>query len=363
MLLARLGSLNALEQTRGQGLWRRILKGRHPPSADTLARVSARFDPGGFRSVQAAFYNRLKRNKALPAPGHGLIALVIDGHESTASYRRSCRGCLSRTITTKSGDRTQYYHRYVAAILVGEGFELFLDQEPQRRGEDEVAAAVRLLERVCQRYPRAFDVVLADSLYARTTFFRKVLELGKDAQAVLKREDWTLTQEVEALCKEVSWEEHIAGSAKRRCWDITELSWSDFDGSVRVVKSVETTRIRRQLTGRTEELESTWMWVTTLSRFRASTRTVADLGHRRWAIENEGFNEAVNVWHMDHMYHHNPDAVQVMLLLAMVAYNLLHVFYARNIKPQARRRASLLHVGREITAGLYILAPARRPPT
>ena len=37
---------------------------------------------------------------------------------------------------------------------------------------DEVAAAIRLLERVCKAYPRAFDVVLGDALYARADFFR-----------------------------------------------------------------------------------------------------------------------------------------------------------------------------------------------
>jgi hypothetical protein len=363
MLLARLGSLNALEQTCGQGIWRRILQGRHPPSADTLARVSAKLDPDDIRGAHAHFYARLKRNKALPAPRHGLIALVIDGHESSTSYRRCCRGCRVRTITTKSGDRTQYYHRYVAAVLVGDGFEMLLDVEPQQRGEDEVAAALRLLERVHRRHPRAFDVVVADSLYARTTFFRKVLELNKDAQAVLKREDWTLTQEVDVLCRETSPEPHKVGATDRQCWDLTDLPWSDFDGSVRVVRSVETTRVRRQLTGRTEEVETTWMWVTTLPPSRASTRTVVDLGHRRWAIENEGFNEAVNVWHMDHVYHHEPNAMLVMLLLAMIAYNLLHVFYARNIKPELRRRASFQHITRQITADLYAPRSPRTAPT
>ncbi len=51
------------------------------------------------------------------------------------------------------------------------------------------------------------------------------------------------------------------------------------------------------------------MWLTTLTETRASTRSVVELGHRRWAIENEGFNEAVNAWHIDHVYHHEPRAM------------------------------------------------------
>jgi hypothetical protein len=35
---------------------------------------------------------------------------------------------------------------------------VWLDLEPLREGEDEIGAAVRLLQRVLQRYPRAFDL-------------------------------------------------------------------------------------------------------------------------------------------------------------------------------------------------------------
>ena len=48
-----------------------------------------------------------------------------------------------------------------------------------------------------------------------------------------------------------------------------------------------------------------------------------------------------------------------------LAFNLLHFFYDRNLKPAVRRRASLQHIGREITAELYAAAPnphARAPP-
>ena len=89
---------------------------------------------------------------------------------------------------------------------------------------------------------------------------------------------------------------------------------------------------------------------------------MVDFGHRRWGIENEGFNEGVHAWHMGHVYHHEPQAMEVMLLLVMLAYNLLHIFYARNLKPAVRRRASLQHIGREITAELYAAAPHSRAP-
>ena len=357
MLLARLGSLNALEQLRGhRGVWKRVLgRGHKVPSADTLARVQALFEPEDVRRLLTEQYSRLKRNKALPAPAHGLIALIVDGHESTCSFLRCCPGCLERQVTTKAGTRTQYYHRYVGAMLAGQGFEFLLDAEPQRPSEDEVAAATRLLERVHRNHPRAFDVVLADALYARIGFFRTVLALGKDIVVVLKHDEWALTQDARALCDMVSPQMHTSGRTQRKCWDVGDLLWGDLERTVRVVRSEETTPIKRQRTKEVEEKKSTWFWIATLSEAQAPPTVVVDFGHRRWAIENQGFNEAVNIWHLDHVYHHDPRAMEVILLLGMLTYNLLRVFYARNLKPALRDRFTRLHICERIRTGLYVV--------
>ena len=52
--------------------------------------------------------------------------------------------------------------------------------------EDEVATAIRLLRRVLALYPRAFDLVLADALYARADFFNFLPAHRKHALVVLK---------------------------------------------------------------------------------------------------------------------------------------------------------------------------------
>ncbi len=56
-------------------------------------------------------------NKALPDV-QGLSVAVPDGHESHASYRRHCPGCLQRTIHAATDDRIQYYHRQVTVMLL-----------------------------------------------------------------------------------------------------------------------------------------------------------------------------------------------------------------------------------------------------
>ncbi len=107
LFLARLGSLNALVQTRPRRFWSRWL-GADLPSADTLGRVATQVEVTGLREVHRQVYARLKRGKALPPPGHGLSAAILDGHESHATFRRHCAGCLTRTIHTAGGNRSQY---------------------------------------------------------------------------------------------------------------------------------------------------------------------------------------------------------------------------------------------------------------
>ena len=353
MILARLGSLNALEQTRSSRFWGEWLGGPIP-SADTVGRVFALTDCDTIRAGIHEVYTRLKRNKALEPPWHCLLLLVLDGHESNASYRRCCPGCLQRTIHTASGDRIQYYHRNVTAQLITNDMPFLVDAEPQKAGEDELATAMRLVNRVVQNYPRAFDVVAGDALYAQAPFFELVLKLGKDVLAVLKDERRNLLQDAQGLFEYLEPIQTQDGTRQRCTWDAEGFrSWPSLDRPIRVVRSLETTTIRRQLDKQEETLVSDWIWVTTLSSSRAPTKAVVDLGHRRWDIENRGFNESVNQWHSDHVYKHDPTAILAFWLLAMLVINVFGAFYLRNLKPQRRRDSSMLHIARRLAAELY----------
>ena len=199
----RMGSLNALELAAHSSFFRRWL-GQPVCSADSVGRVTALMDAEGLRCGIHHVYDRLKRNKALPDQG-GLGVAALDGHESHASYRRHCPGCLERTIRTGQTERTQYYHRQVTLMLLPgarpgcEPVRLLLDHEPQRAGEDEVATALRLLERVLGSYPRGFDLVLADALYSTAPLFNFLLARGKHVLTVLKDDRRNLYQDATAL--------------------------------------------------------------------------------------------------------------------------------------------------------------------
>jgi hypothetical protein len=363
MIVARLGSLNAVEQTRSSLFWRRFLHDALP-SADTLSRVAAQMDPDPVREALLDLYTELKRNKALPPPWHGLMALVLDGHEAHCTERRHCPDCLERRITTAHGEHIQYYHRHVTALLLGRDFPILLDAEPQRPGEDEIATALRLLERLLKNFPRAFDVVLGDALYTDPRLYNFLLDQGKDVLTVLKNENRNLLADARALFESQSPQRLPHGSTTREVWDLQGFTtWPQVSRPVRVVRSRETTPIRRQLEGQLQEQEADWVWATTLSVNRASSKAVVDLGHARWSIENQGFNETTNRWAADHVYRHHPVAILIFCLMTMLAFNLFYAFFHRNLQPAYRSRHSAQHVARCLASELYqSLAENRAPP-
>lgn len=354
MELAQLGSLNALEQTEGNCFWKRWIPDGVLPSADTIGRVFGLLALEKLRAALKHTYTRLKRNKVLrPAFHDKLFALIVDGHESSASYLRCCPDCLEREIKTGSGTVIQYYHRHVTAVLLCEGFVLLLDLEMQRPGEDEVAAAIRLLERLFIDYPRAFDIVMADGLYARAPFFKKVVDHGKHVIAVLKDDRRDLLKDAMGIFSQQQPIVIQKGEITRQCWDVEELAtWPQFVGELRVVRSLETTRRRRQKTGETEESVSDWLWVTTLPEEMLGTEAFVDIAHKRWDIENKAFNELVTYWHADHVYAHSLVAIEAFWLTTMLAYNLFYVFIKCNLKPVVRMRYTKAYIASAVAAEL-----------
>lgn len=345
LFLLRLGSLNALEEmlkdTNRRSKWRRIL-GNRPPSADTIGYFADRVGCDSLRQILQAIYARLQRNHYLKQLRiGGWVLLAVDGHELFASYSRHCDECCQRTVHTAQGDRTQYYHRIVAAQLVGGTIPIFLDIEPQRPGENEIAAALRLIERIQDRYPKAYDVVTGDALYADPKIVSWVRNHHKHLVAVLKANHPDLLTDVRGLCKEITPTQKTVGNVHYLRWDIASLSsWTTLHEEVRVVRSQETKSRQGQ------PITSDWYWVTTLSVSEASTETLCRMGHVRWEIE-EAFNVLNTYYDFDHAFRHHPNAILFFGLTACIVYVLVSAFYALNLKPSARNAYSLITLTRK----------------
>jgi toxin ParE1/3/4 len=134
-----------------------------------------------------------------------------------------------------------------------------LDAEPIRPGEDEVAAAVRLLDRVVQSHPLAFDVAAGDGLYARGDFFNHVRSKGKHALAVLKDENRDLLKDARGLWEQATHAQQVVRRMFAAAWDLADFpnmgrsvpEWDQDDLRERIVYSY---RLIYRLKGETVEV-------------------------------------------------------------------------------------------------------------
>jgi hypothetical protein len=348
------------------------------PSPDTLARVYSRIDSRSLRDVLGQVVQQLGRNKVLRHE-RPLTFVALDGHEFFSSRKRCCKHCLQRQVTIGSGpDKqqvTEYYHRGVMAQLVGPDIAVPLDVELQAPGEGEVAAAQRLLTRICQQHPRLFDAVLADALYFEAPFINFCRGLKLDVLVVVKGEQRLLLQDAQGLFAaqppSATWLDQKKGERRTiQAWDAA--GFTSCEGVVeplRVLHTHETIRSRERVAGQWQEktTESNWWWATTISAARLPTRSACQAGHGRWQVENEGFNVLSTHWGLDHVYTHDATALVNFTLTLMLVYMLLQCFFRRNLKPAARKAVATLIA---LAAWLYQswltpgLPPSRsqRPP-
>lgn len=335
--VAQIPSLFQLQAETELPQWQRWVGYPERISDDTLAYVSERMDPAQLRRGAAWINRKLKRGKALEeSKVHGLLVLSLDANEQFCSDRRCCADCLTRQITTKNAQgqpvqHTQYYHQQVYAQLSGPKLSVILDFEPMRQGEEECAAALRLLARLRQTYgPRFFDLVTVDAWYTNGPFLKAVVQMGWPVVSVLKQERYDIHQEALALTQGRPPDEVAErGERKVEIWDLREMTFTDtYTEPVRVVRVRETWKQRERIGGQwvLADKEENWIWVVAGDLDAYGGSAIRDWGHLRWKIENNAFNELTQSWHLTHCAHHHPVAIQVLLWIKLIAFTLFHAF-------------------------------------
>jgi hypothetical protein len=320
------------------------------------------------RAVLATTNKLLKRNKAFVRNQlSGLLALNIDANEHFKSRSRCCAQCLQRQITIRNDqgqeeEVTEYYHKEVYAQLSGPQWNTLLDVEPLRPGEEERAAALRLLGRLRRLYGvRFFNVVVADAWYAKGPFLKAVSALGWALVVVLKQEDYDVYKEAWALTRGKPAEEFRHDGREVRLWEVRDLTFSKTYGrAVRVVRAQEKWTTVKVVGGKKKLIrkESNWLWVATEELDAYSGRTIWNLGHGRWRIENNAFNVLTKHWHLRHCAHHDPTSILVCLLITLLAFNLFHAFVLLNGKLYRQGKITLqelrLQLYRAVEHGLLL---------
>jgi hypothetical protein len=338
-VVLRVSSYLDLAQQTKRRRWRHLCGLQAALSDDTFDYVTERLELEDLRRALASVAKTLKANKALESCRiNGLLFLSLDANEHFKSRSRCCECCCQRQIeeTDAEGHKhkvTEYYHRYVFAQINGPKINVLLDLEPIRPGEEECAAALRLLGRARRIYgPRFFDAITVDAWYAQGPFLRAVQKLGWLWVVVLKREDMEVYQEAQQLSR--GQKPLLAFEDKERkrqvqLWEVKDLHFSkEYGQPVRVVRSQEQwveQRVRGGSKGR-EPRQSQWLWAASAKLDGYAALVIYRAGHRRWGIENKAFNELTQAYHLEHCYHHEPVSMLAQMLILMLGFTLFTAF-------------------------------------
>ena len=269
--------------------------------------------------------------------------------------KRQWPGFCERRHKTVNGEDVDYYYRMTACNLLNTQIDLPLDAEPIQPGENEVASARRMIERLCNHYPRLFDVIVADALYMKGPFVNFCVEQGKDVVIVLKNNYPSLIEDAQGLFSQMEPDIWYINGKAIQVWDADDFTADTINAPLRVLHAVETYTEKVKKDGRITEREVTknWWWATTIPKSRLSTKGAWKLGHSRWQIENNIFNTLGQHWSLNHCYKHDPAAIVNFTLMLFIVFTLAQCFYQRNLKPQMRKRInSLIALANQFYAGL-----------
>ena len=350
--LLRRPSINATEGDLKHADFQKLI-GRKPEpgekafSAEVISRVLDKLDLDGPRNGIEDIIWQAERNRAFREGSYGTLRCVaLDGWEPFCSYDRHCPHCLTREVSVKNpatGEvekRTQYYHRYVVAMLIGPVLDVVLDIEPvlnaeARRdlGEDahhegELTAAHRLIDRLHITYGTFIDALVFDALYANGPVMTKLDACGYGGFIVLKKDNNEPLKEALALWEgEGPCQKYDDDDKKEQIefWDVDNIDTLDtYKGKVRVVRAVITHK---------DGTRKTWcLGIVGKRAQKVSRRTALKICRSRWHIENTGFGQWVKYWNLGRVYRHTANAIQAILLLWMLVFNLLQLFVYRRLK-------------------------------
>lgn len=359
--LLRVRSLNALEAELEKG-WFAHAVGAHAPeegdrlfSSETASRQLVKLGAEGPRPILEGMIHQAERNKVFREGWHGALRYVaIDGWEPVQSFCRHCPCCLERTVTVGEGERkhevTQYYHRVVVALLLGEheevvlGFESLRTLEQRKAAGDrsaacdegEETAAIRLVERLRKTYGRWLDVVVADGLYANGPFLTALDRLHFGAVIVAKKDHEEPLREALNLwagkAPDERFDDEKAGEHVE-LWDCRDLhTLSTFNGPVRVTRAVV-----HLLDPEDDSEPKQWCFISigTAAR-RLTARQLLKVVRARWHIENTGFNQWTRHWHFEHVFVNDWRGMEALFVFFFAAFNLLQLFLYRQVKGYAR---------------------------
>lgn len=286
---------------------------------DALAYFNERLNPERIREALAQTAKRAKRNKAF-RHSH-LIGLAVDGTGAGHSLSETPLCVLCQPLKDHNKQVIGQLHHFTMISVVGTGITLPLDAEPYGAGDSEYSAGHRVIARTVKNLgPRFADYLVADGKFAAAPFLNRLSELSLFAVVRLKG---NVPELFKAAQQRFSGQppHHVYRHEGERIevWDADDFDpWENLNW-----KTVRVLRYRQHK--RNGEVVDA-LWLTNFSVKRVGSLKLFEIAKSRWEIENQGFNDGKNRYGMEHICHHEANAILIGWLIAMLAIVIERLF-------------------------------------
>jgi len=240
--------------------------------------------------------------------------------------------------------------------------------------------------------PRAFgDDVLRYSLasFELAPLEQMVVEIfGWDLVITLKQENRTLYEDAHGLFRNRAPDDQLTETqannvVEAQLWQAEDLPFTEeHTQPMRVVRSEERKTECQYRRGKpvSETKYEQWVWITTQEAKTFSSRTVRQLGHDRWKLENNGWCDLTKHWAFKHGFlhacKHRPQrrdpqgklqplpncGLMAVTWILCIAFLLCSAFARLHSKLFRRNRLSVLEISRQLYRSLWSLQPPIRAP-
>jgi len=235
----------------------------------------------------------------------GYLAASLDATGTFCSCKTNCANCLVKTL--RNGQK-QYYHQMLAVVQVHPdqktvfplNAEAIIQQDGNKKNDCELNASKRLLPSLRKSMPDDQLLIVADALYANSSFIRlvqsqemKFITVVKQGYALLQAE--RLQQQEQLKTKQ--WRKK--GRICKACYTTgLILNGQNQDLLVNYVQYTE-------IDSKTGKIYYDGKWLTDLPIDQLSLEEFVAVARSRWKIENETFNTLKNQgYHLEHNYGH-----------------------------------------------------------
>lgn len=226
--------------------------------------------------------------------------VIVDATQLFSFRERHCEHCLCKTVNKGTAEeKTIYYHQVLEAKLVlGDDMVIslgteFIENSNKNAGKQdcELTSFKRLAQTIKKEYPRLPICLLADSLYAADTVFEICRKNGWEFLIRYKEGSIpSIMEEYHEIVKmgenekcAIEKEEKYQRKPNRK--QKLKLSWvNGIDYRKHLVHMLEL-EVERD-----EKEYQKFTWISSMEITEEKAEEFANVGRKRWLIENEGFN-------------------------------------------------------------------------